>query len=172
MKQFILGGARSGKSAFAQREAQDSGLHVIYLATAQAFDAEMTKRIARHRAERPADWGLVEEPLSLATALRSHAEPDCCLLVDCLTLWLSNLLAAGDDRLSAEINALLDTIPILPGHLLLVSNEVGQGIVPANPLARRFRDEAGWLHQAIARCCDRTTFVIAGLPLTLKDCSA
>ncbi len=172
MKQFILGGARSGKSAFAQREAQDSGLHVIYLATAQAFDAEMTERIARHRAERPADWGLVEEPLALATALRSHAAPDRCLLVDCLTLWLSNLLAAGDDRLSAEINALLDTIPILPGHLLLVSNEVGQGIVPANPLARRFRDEAGWLHQTIARCCNRTTFVIAGLPLTLKDCSA
>ncbi|NJM11248.1 MAG: bifunctional adenosylcobinamide kinase/adenosylcobinamide-phosphate guanylyltransferase [Synechococcaceae cyanobacterium SM1_2_3] len=172
MKHFILGGARSGKSAFAQRQAQASGLHVIYLATAQAFDAEMTERIARHRAERPADWGLVEEPLALAAALRSHTAPDRCLLVDCLTLWLSNLLAAGDDRLSAEINALLDTIPFLPGHLLLVSNEVGQGIVPANPLARRFRDEAGWLHQAIARCCDRTTFVIAGLPLTLKDCSA
>ncbi len=172
MKQFILGGARSGKSAFAQRQAQASGLNVIYLATAQAFDAEMTERIARHRAERPADWGLVEEPLALAAALRSHAAPDRCLLVDCLTLWLSNLLAAGDDRLSAEISDLLQTLPTLPGHVLLVSNEVGQGIVPANPLARRFRDEAGWLHQAIADCCNRTTFVIAGLPLTLKDCSA
>lgn len=172
MKEFILGGARSGKSAFAQRQAQASGLNVIYLATAQAFDAEMVERIARHRAERPEDWGLVEEPLALAASLRSHAAPDRCLLVDCLTLWLSNLLAAGDDRLSAEISDLLETLPTLPGHVLLVSNEVGQGIVPANPLARRFRDEAGWLHQAIARCCNRTTFVIAGLPLTLKDCSA
>lgn len=172
MKEFILGGARSGKSAFAQQRAQANGLRVIYLATAEADDAEMVVRIARHRAERPADWGLVEEPLALAVALQAHAAPDCCLLVDCLTLWLSNLLAVGDERLSMEINALADIIPALPGHLLLVSNEVGQGIVPANPLARRFRDEAGWLHQAIARRCDRVTFVIAGLPLTLKDCSA
>ena len=89
-----------------------------------------------------------------------------------MTLWLSNLLAAGDERLSTEISALLDTLPVLPGHLLLVSNEVGQGIVPANPLARRFRDEAGWLHQAVARHCARVTFVITGLPLTLKDCPA
>ncbi|CDH46445.1 MAG: bifunctional adenosylcobinamide kinase/adenosylcobinamide-phosphate guanylyltransferase [Candidatus Competibacteraceae bacterium] len=172
MKEFILGGARSGKSAFAQHQAQTSGLNVIYLATAEAGDAEMIARIARHRAERPAGWGLVEEPLALAAALKTHANPNRCLLVDCLTLWLSNLLAAGDERLSTEISALLDTLPVLPGHLLLVSNEVGQGIVPANPLARRFRDEAGWLHQAVARHCDRVTFVITGLPLTLKDCPA
>ena len=169
MKELILGGARSGKSAFAQRQAVASGLNVIYLATAEAGDAEMVARINRHRAERPATWGLVEEPLALATALRRHAAADCCLLVDCLTLWLSNLLAAGDDRLATESHDLLLTLPTLPGHILLVSNEVGQGIVPANPLARRFRDEAGWLHQAVARCCDRMTFVIAGLPLTLKD---
>ena len=172
MKEFILGGARSGKSAFAQHQAQTSGLNVIYLATAEAGDAEMIARIARHRAERPAGWGLVEEPLALAAALKTHANPNHCLLVDCLTLWLSNLLAAGDERMSTEISALLDTLPVLPGHLLLVSNEVGQGIVPANPLARRFRDEAGWFHQAVARHCDRVTFVITGLPLTLKDCPA
>ncbi len=92
--------------------------------------------------------------------------------MDCLTLWLSNLLAAGDDCLDAETRALLNTLPGLPGQVLLVSNEVGQGIVPANPLARRFRDEAGRLHQAVARLCGRVTLVVAGLPLTLKDCSA
>lgn len=172
MKELILGGARSGKSAFAQQRAIASGLPVIYLATAEARDAEMTARIARHRADRPTDWSLVEEPLALAAALRTHASPDRCLLVDCLTLWLSNLLAAGDERLEAEISALTLTLPTLPGQVLLVSNEVGQGIVPANPLARRFRDQAGLLHQSIAVCCDRVTFVIAGLPLTLKDSPA
>ena len=132
-----------GKSAFAQRQAAAAGLHVIYLATAQAGDAEMNERIAHHRADRPADWGLVEEPLALASALQTHAAPDRCLLVDCLTLWLSNLLAAGDDRLDAETRALLNTLPSLPGQVLLVSNEVGQGIVPINPfgppLPRRSR---------------------------------
>ncbi len=172
MKELILGGARSGKSAFAQQRALASGLNVIYLATAQAGDAEMAERIARHRAERPGGWGLVEEPLALADALQVRAAPDRCLLVDCLTLWLSNLLVAGDERLDAETRGLLDTIPTLPGQVLLISNEVGQGIVPANPLARRFRDEAGRLHQAVASRCDRVTFVVAGLSLTLKDCPA
>lgn len=172
MKELILGGARSGKSAFAQRRATASGLEVLYLATAQAGDAEMTARIARHRAERPEHWGLIEEPLALAVALRTHAAPQRCLLVDCLTLWLSNLLAAGADTLAAETQALFATLPTLPGHLLLVSNEVGQGIVPVNPLARRFLDEAGRLHQTVAHNCDRVSFIVAGLPLTLKDCSA
>ncbi len=106
-------------------------MNVIYLTTAEAGDAEMAARINRHRAERPATWGLVEEPLALANALRRHAAADCCLLVDCLTLWLSNLLlAAGDDRLEAEVRALLLTLPTLPGDLVLVSNEMGMGIVP------------------------------------------
>ena len=170
MKELILGGTRSGKSAFAQQRATASGLDVIYVATAEVGDAEMAERIARHRAERPADWGLIEEPLALAAALRTHATPDRCLLVDCLTLWLCNLLAAGDQRLILEINALLEMLPTLPGQILLVSNEVGQGIVPDNPLARRFRDEAGYLHQKIAARCERATFIIAGLPLPLKDC--
>ncbi len=164
-----MGGARSGKSALAQQRALESGLNVIYLATAQANDEEMVARIARHRAERPAEWGLVEEPLALADALKAHAAPHHCLLVDCLTLWLSNLLIAGEEQLDRETRRLLDTLPSLPGSVVLVSNEVGQGIVPTNPLARRFRDEAGRLHQAVASCCDRVTFVIAGLPLILKD---
>lgn len=169
MKEFVLGGARSGKSAFAQRRALESGLQVIYFATAEVGDAEMAERIARHRAERPAEWGLVEEPLDLAGALRRYAAPTHCLLVDCLTLWLCNLLAAGEDRRHAETTALLTTLADLPGQVLLVSNEVGQSIVPDNPLARQFRDEAGRLHQAVASRCDRVIFVVAGLPLTLKD---
>jgi len=172
MKELILGGTRSGKSAFAQQRATASGLNVIYLATAQAGDTEMAERIARHRAARPGDWGLVEEPLALAAALRAYAAPNRCLLVDCLTLWLSNLLAVGDNALAAETQNLLAALPTLPGHLLLVSNEVGQGIVPAHPLARRFRDEAGRLHQTVADRCDRVSFIMAGLPLTLKDCPA
>lgn len=169
MKEFILGGARSGKSAFAQGRASASGLSVIYLATARAGDEEMAQRIARHRADRPAHWGLIEEPLTLAATLQAHAAMNRCLLVDCLTLWLSNLLAADHNTLETEIQSLLNALPTLPGEVLLVSNEVGQGIVPDNPLARRFRDEAGRLHQAVAQACDRVSFIVAGLPLTLKD---
>lgn len=172
MKSFVLGGARSGKSAFAQRQASETGLEVIYLATAWAGDGEMAERIARHRADRPASWGLVEEPLALAGALQAQASPGRCLLVDCLTLWLSNLLAVDAGRMARETQNLLALLPSLPGHVVLVSNEVGQGIVPVHPLARRFRDEAGRLHQAVARQCDRVTFIVAGLPLVLKDRNA
>jgi adenosylcobinamide kinase/adenosylcobinamide-phosphate guanylyltransferase len=169
MKELILGGARSGKSALAQQRAEQSGLKVTYIATARVLDEEMAARIARHRQVRPAAWKLVEEPLALARTLQASAAADRCLLVDCLTLWLSNLLAASEARLAVEKHALLEILPMLPGYLILVSNEVGQGIVPANPLARRFRDEAGWLHQALARCCERVILTVAGLPLTLKD---
>jgi len=169
MKELILGGARSGKSALAQQRASESGLKVIYIATAQVLDQEMAERIALHRQARPAGWRLVEEPLALAQALQAHAAADRCLLVDCLTLWLNNLLAQSEDRLLLEKQALLETLPALSGTIILVSNEVGQGIVPVNPLARRFRDEAGWLHQALAQCCERVTLTVAGLPLSLKD---
>lgn len=181
MKELILGGARSGKSAFAQRMATASGLEVLYLATAQASDAEMAERIARHRAERPHDWGLVEEPLTLAAALRTHAAPNRCLLVDCLTLWLSNLLYAGAAARQAEAGeevacpllafetaALLDTLPQLPGRVILVSNEVGLGIVPLGAVTRLYVDDAGRLNQSIARVAQRVTFVAAGLPMELK----
>jgi adenosylcobinamide kinase/adenosylcobinamide-phosphate guanylyltransferase len=169
MHTLILGGARSGKSALAERLALDSGHGVVYIATAQPRDGEMADRIAHHRARRPADWACVEEPLALADALRRHARADRCVLVDCLTLWLSNLLGEADAPcFERERSALHDTLPQLPGEVLLVSNEVGMGVVPMGELSRRFVDEAGRLHQALAAACDRVIFVAAGLPLTLK----
>lgn len=167
VRQLILGGARSGKSRHAEQLALATGGAVTYVATAVAADAEMQERIAHHRAQRPAAWSLVEEPLALAQVLRAHAVADGCLLVDCLTLWLGNLLV-DEARLQQEIDALYAALPELPGEILLVSNEVGWGIVPDNPLARRFRDEAGRLHQRLAGVCDRVTLVVAGLPLALK----
>lgn len=181
MKELIIGGARSGKSTLAEKRALESGLHVVYVATAQAGDGEMEQRIALHRARRPASWGLVEAPLGLADTLREHAAPDVFLLVDCLTLWLSNMLFAGiaarqaeageavDCPLhSGEVQALVDTLPRLPGRIALVSNEVGWGVVPMNRLSRLFADEQGRVNQRVAAVCDRVTLVAAGLPLTLK----
>ena len=169
MHTLILGGARSGKSALAERLAVASAREVCYIATAQPLDGEMTRRIAHHRARRPAHWRNVEEPRALACTLVRHAAADRCLLVDCLTLWLSNLLLDADtQRFDVERAALLDALPDLPGDLLLVSNEVGQGIVPLGELSRRFVDEAGRLHQDLAARCQRVLFVTAGLPLALK----
>lgn len=169
MRELILGGARSGKSALAGRHAAESGLRVVWIATAEARDEEMATRIARHRAERPPHWLTVEEPLRLAAALRRHVAADACLVVDCLTLWLTNLLLAGDDGLlERETAALLEALPALPGEVILVANEVGLGIVPENVLARRFRDAVGRLNQAVAALCERVSFVAAGLPLALK----
>ncbi|TWI14140.1 bifunctional adenosylcobinamide kinase/adenosylcobinamide-phosphate guanylyltransferase [Aerolutibacter ruishenii] len=169
MNTLILGGARSGKSALAERLAAASGREVIYIATSQPADAEMAERIAHHREHRPAHWGCVEEPLALANTLREHARADRVLLVDCLTLWLSNLLGHPDPAcVVAERDALLAALPTLPGDVLLVSNEVGLGIVPMGELTRRFVDEAGRLLQSLAVRCDRVVFVAAGLPLTLK----
>jgi adenosylcobinamide kinase / adenosylcobinamide-phosphate guanylyltransferase len=169
VRTLILGGARSGKSALAERLARESGNEVVYIATAQAHDAEMAARIAHHRDRRPAHWQCVEEPLAVAGALRAYARPDRCVLVDCLTLWLSNLLGDADDqRLGRECEALLEVLPALPGELLFVSNEVGLGVVPMGELTRRFVDEAGRLHQALAARCERVLFVAAGLPLPLK----
>jgi adenosylcobinamide kinase / adenosylcobinamide-phosphate guanylyltransferase len=172
MRELILGGARSGKSALALRRAEafaQSGHAVTWLATAQALDAEMGERIARHRDERPAGWRTVEEPLRLAQALHGLSGANTCVIVDCLTLWLTNLMLAEDaGLLERETAALLAALPTLPGELILVANEVGLGIVPDNALARRFRDEAGRFNQAVAALCERVTFVAAGLPLQLK----
>ncbi|MDR2165463.1 MAG: bifunctional adenosylcobinamide kinase/adenosylcobinamide-phosphate guanylyltransferase [Zoogloeaceae bacterium] len=184
MAEFIIGGARSGKSAHAERlarEAEATGIRVVYLATAEARDDEMARRIAHHRARRPARWTTREAQLHLAATLRAEAAPRVCVLVDCLTLWLSNLFFAGQaaDQASAgamtdcallahETAALLDLLPRLPGRVLLVSNEVGCGIVPADPLARAFTDAQGRLNQQVAACCERVTFMAAGLPLRLK----
>ena len=166
MIELVIGGARSGKSAHAEARARTSGLKVTYLATGEARDAEMGARITHHRARRPAGWRTVEEPLLLAAALRRAAAPDTCLLVDCLTLWLANVLFAERDD---EVAKLLETLPELPGRIILVSNEVGWGIVPENALARRFRDEQGRLNQRVAALADRVTLVAAGLALPLKQ---
>ncbi len=169
MKELILGGMRSGKSSLAERLAQQSGMAVTYIATATVGDQEMQDRVDHHRAQRPAHWDLVEEPLALADTLRSHASDERCLLVDCLTLWLTNLLLNEDPgRLADEREALLDLIPQLPGHLIMVANETGMGVVPLGELSRRFCDEAGRLHQALAQRCDRVILTVAGLPHVLK----
>lgn len=169
MLELILGGARSGKSRLAERLAAESGLAVSYIATSQALDGEMTARIAHHRERRPAHWTLVEEPLQLARVLREQAAANRCLLVDCLTLWLTNLLMLDDAaRLAEERDALLECLDGLPGRILLVSNETGLGVVPLGELTRRYVDEAGWLHQTVAERAQRVTFMVAGLPMTLK----
>ena len=225
MKELILGGARSGKSALAEQRALASGFGVSYIATAEVGDAEMAARIAMHRARRPDRWQLVEEPITLAAVLRQEAAAKRCIIVDCLTLWLSNLLADGIEARAAhhdsrdgggrtkqdaraeggcgcglgadsaigssrgprdrdvasadsapvesplfvrERAALLDALPGLPGHIILIGNEVGLGIVPLGSLSRRFCDEAGRLHQDLARVCDRVILTVAGLPYVLK----
>ncbi len=169
MIELILGGARSGKSRLAERLAVESGLAVTYIATTQPLDGEMSERIAHHRARRPASWRLIEEPLALASILREHARADRCLLVDCLTLWLTNLLMLDDaSRLVEERDALLECLHELPGRVLMVSNETGLGVVPLGELTRRYVDETGLLHQALAERCQRVIFTVAGLPMTLK----
>lgn len=169
MKTLILGGVRSGKSRLAERLAAESGLPVTYIATASAGDDEMRTRIAAHRARRPDDWHLIEEPVRLATALREHATAGHCILVDCLTLWLTNLLMAEDTAaLEHERAELLDALPSVPGHIILVSNETNMGVTPLSELTRRYCDEAGRLHQDLAQICEHVTLTVAGLPHILK----
>lgn len=165
---LILGGARSGKSRYAQTLAESQPGPCVYLATAEVRDDEMADRVDSHQRDRGTRWTTHEEPVDLITALRSAATPDGVVLVDCLTLWLSNLMERDRD-IANEAAALMDALPGLGGPVIFVSNEVGQGIVPDNALARRFRDEAGRLHQAVAAAAQRVDFVAAGLPLTLKD---
>lgn len=169
MISFILGGARSGKSALAEKIASDSGLPVHYLATAQVWDDEMAERVQHHKTSRPAEWPTTEAPLDIIPVLERQAQSGCVLL-DCLTLWLTNLLLLDDDAALANYQQeLLDYLAAgVPGHLILVSNEVGQGVVPTNKLARRFVDESGRLHQRIAALADEVIFVTAGLPQRLK----
>ena len=169
MKALILGGARSGKSRLAEQKASDSGLDVVYIATAQAFDSEMNERITRHQNDRPSHWLTVEEPVYLAQAIIDNAKDSRVILVDCLTLWLSNLLCLDNETIFEEQKiALFNALNSMPGQLIIVSNEVGQGIVPDNRLARRFIDEAGWLHQDLAAQCEHVTFVTAGIAQSLK----
>ena len=164
---LVLGGARSGKSAFAERIVAASGLTRVYLATATAGDEEMRARIARHRADRGEGWGTVEEPLALAEALAREGTSGSAVLVDCLTLWSSNLMHAGRDA-DAETRRLAALLRDAAAPIVLVSNEIGLGLVPETALGRRFRDAQGRLNQAVAAAVSDVAFVAAGLPLWLK----
>jgi len=165
---LILGGARSGKSAHAEALVAVSGLVPIYLATAQALDDEMRLRIDHHRARRDSTWLTVEEPLELPGALGREAGPGRAVLIDCLTLWLSNLLLAGRD-VEAAGDALMAVLEQRRGPVVLVSNEVGFGIVPIGALSRSFVDHAGRLHQRVAAAADHVRLMVAGLPMDLKS---
>ena len=162
---LILGGARSGKSAYAEKLIRAMPLPWVYCATAQALDDEMCDRIAHHRARRGEGWITLETPLGLADALAAATHP---ILVDCLTLWLTNIMLAGRD-LSAESAKLLAAAAVSKAPIVFVSNEVGLGIVPDNALARAFRDHAGRLNQDVAKIASRVVFMAAGLPMILKD---
>lgn len=169
LQTLILGGARSGKSRYAEQMALQSQKSVVYIATAQAQDAEMQTRIRHHQASRPAEWLTIEEPLALATTLEAQAQTDRLLLVDCLTLWLTNLLCLADsERLANELNAFYALLPKLSSDLILVSNETGLGVVPLGELTRRYVDEAGRMHQQLAAQMQSVIFMIAGLPQVLK----
>ncbi len=168
---FVLGGARSGKTSYALRAARaraaETGGRLVMIATAEAQDAEMAARIARHQAERGGDWTTIEAPRALAHTIRGLAPRDICV-VDCLTLWLTNLML-DETIIEPEVDALVAALAgSAADDLILISNEVGQGIVPDNALARRFRDEAGWMHQAVAAAADRVVVVQAGLANILK----
>lgn len=163
---LITGGARSGKSDFAERVTRSLGRRPIYVATAQAHDREMAERILRHQARRGAEWSLLEEPMALCEILRnSDGGPP--RLVDCLTLWLTNLMLAGRDW-EAEAEALAALLPRLAAPVVFVTNEVGAGIVPENALARAFRDAAGLTNQRVAARCDEIWLCVAGHPLKVK----
>jgi len=169
VKSLILGGVKSGKSRLAEQRAINSELTVCYIATARADDSEMQQRIALHQQQRPAQWITVEAPIDLAITLQQQDAANKCLLVDCLTLWLTNLLLADDEKLlTTEIQRLLDTLPTLQADIILVSNETSMGIVPMGELTRRFCDEAGQLHQQLAVIMDNVILTVAGLPHVLK----
>lgn len=169
MLQLILGGARSGKSRLAEQTAINTQLAVTYVATAQALDPEMQSRIEHHQNQRPAHWSLVEEPLYLVNALQKIDSPNQIILVDCLTLWLTNLLLLDDQSVQQlECEQLLKVLPTLESEVILVSNETGLGVVPLGEISRRFVDEAGRLHQALGQIADKVVFCVAGFPMILK----
>lgn len=170
LRTLVLGGIRSGKTALAERIASSSGEPVVYLATATAGDEEMRRRVERHRQNRPVEWGLAEEPVRLASVLGEYGGSPRAplLLVDCMSLWVSNLLFAGDQVFARERAAFLQALESYPGQVVIVSNEVGLGTIGMDPLTRRFCDELGWLNQDLATCCERVLMSVAGLAQTLK----
>ena len=175
MIELILGGARSGKSQLAEELAIKKQKSLIYLATAEVGDGEMADRILIHQSRRQSQlegrdqWRLVEEPIYIGKALDKHQKEDCCVLVDCLTLWMTNLLMIEDRAtLEEEKKSLLNALENIDGDVIFVSNEVGLGVVPLGEVTRQFVDEVGWLHQALAKKCDRVIFTVAGIPQVLK----
>ncbi|CAN7383931.1 bifunctional adenosylcobinamide kinase/adenosylcobinamide-phosphate guanylyltransferase [Phyllobacterium sp. LjRoot231] len=164
---FVLGGARSGKSSFAEGLIEASGMDAVYVATGRAWDEEMSERIGLHKERRGASWVTIEEPFDLVGTLQNECADGKAVLVDCLTLWLTNLMMA-ERNIEAETAKLVAVLPLLKGAAVFVSNEVGLGIVPENRMAREFRDDAGRLHQAVASAAATVYFVAAGLPLKMK----
>lgn len=168
-KTLVLGGVKSGKSRLAEQLASQSELDVVYIATATASDDEMQQRINKHLQQRPEHWQTIEAPINLAATLQQCCQENRCILVDCLTLWLTNLLMTEDDFcINQEIEALISVIPELSGQLILVSNETNMGIMPMGELSRQYCDRIGILHQQIAAEFDRVILTIAGLPHVLK----
>jgi adenosylcobinamide kinase / adenosylcobinamide-phosphate guanylyltransferase len=165
---LVIGGARSGKSRFAQQLAEAHGGDIALIVTAEVLDDEMAARVDKHRAERPAHWRVIEAPIELPEAIAAACTSDSFVLVDCLTLWLSNVLCTRPEELKSRVDALTAAVQAARGQLVLVSNEVGWSIVPENALARAFRDEQGRLNQRVAALAERVTLVAAGLPLQLK----
>lgn len=170
---LVLGGARSGKSSYAEKLATETGLPVTYIATAQVYDDEFKARVQNHKDRRPASWTLVEEPHHLTEALASIAAPNQCVIVDCLTLWLAQWICADcnppkNSSWQSERDAFLKLLPNLSGTIILVSNEVGMGIVPLGEINRQFQDEQGRLNQAVANIADKVSFIATGLPIKLK----
>lgn len=164
---LILGGARSGKSAYAEKLVLSVQLRPVYIATAQAQDDEMRLRISHHQSRRGTDWTTIEEPLALCEKLLNHANPKNAIVVECLTLWLSNLMMAGSN-IEEEISRLINLIPNLAGPVVFVSNEIGMGLVPETAMGREFRDHQGRLNQQVALVADTVQFIAAGYPLSLK----
>jgi adenosylcobinamide kinase / adenosylcobinamide-phosphate guanylyltransferase len=169
-KILVLGGCRSGKSAHALRLAEQMGPRRLFVATCVPRDEEMRERVYRHQRERGESWQTLEVPVTLADAVATRSASAEVMLVDCLTLWLSNLLMETDDeaRLRRHVDVLARAVAAAPNAIILVSNEVGAGIVPENRLARRYRDLAGWTNQAMAAVCDRVVWTVAGIPVTIK----
>ena len=166
---LILGGARSGKSHYAEELAKTTNKEIIYIATAKILDHEIEQRVAHHQKNRPDTWKTIEEPLHLADTLSKYSSPDNVLLVDCLTMWVTNLLSEGNEAyLQTEVEKLLNIVENVPGTIIFVSNEVGMGIIPMGELTRKYVDEAGRLHQKLAQSIDSVTLMVAGLPLSIK----
>lgn len=170
MLQLILGGARSGKSRLAEKIALESGLNVIYIATAQPLDEEMQERILHHQESRPREWQVIEEPLYLSEKLQEIDAQNQLILIDCLTLWMSNLLLQDASELQmSQCQKLLTILPNLKSEIILVSNETGLGVVPMGNISRKFIDESGRLHQQIGQIAQKVVFCIAGFPIILKE---